>query len=104
MDRVELGSASALRRMWSMSDALAHLMRQFLAWVDERPRSYAETMAAWRTSCPRLSVWEDASLDGLVRLTGDEGGPTMVTLTDRGRGALAASDSHAHFKSNPASC
>jgi hypothetical protein len=82
-----------------MSDALALLMPQFLAWVDERPRSYAETMAAWRTSCPRLSVWEDATLDGLVCLTGAEDGPTMVGLTERGRIALAAaSDSHAHFK------
>ena len=73
-----------------MSDALALLMRQFLAWVDERPRSYTETMAAWRTSCPRLSVWEDATLDGLVHLTGAEGGPTMVGLTERGHFALAA--------------
>jgi len=74
-------------------------MRQFLVWVDERPRSYTETMAAWRTSCPRLSVWEDATLDGLVRLTGAGDGPTMVALTERGRSALAAAaDSHAHFK------
>jgi hypothetical protein len=72
-----------------MSDALALLMRQFLAWVDERPRSYTETMAAWRTSCPRLSVWEDATLDGLVHLTGGDG-PTMVGLTERGHIALAA--------------
>ena len=34
---------------------------QFLAWLSERPRSYADTMEAWKTSCPRLSAWEDAT-------------------------------------------
>ena len=41
-------------------------LAQFLAWVAVRPRSYAETMEAWRTSCPRLSAWEDALAEGLV--------------------------------------
>lgn len=43
-------------------------MLQFLLWVAARPRCYGETMDAWRTSCPRLSVWEDATADGLVEL------------------------------------
>jgi len=51
-----------------MSDAARMLTLQFLAWVAERPRGYEETMDAWRTSCPRLSIWEDARLDGLVSL------------------------------------
>ena len=34
-------------------------MQQFLAWVDEAPRSYADA-EAWRRSCPHLSIWEDA--------------------------------------------
>src|SRR5262249_45361315 len=46
----------------AMSEAMHHLTLQFLAWLAERPRSYAETMEAWRTSCPRLSVWEDATI------------------------------------------
>jgi hypothetical protein len=33
-------------------------------WVAARPRPYAEVMEAWRTSCPRLTVWEDASTRG----------------------------------------
>lgn len=41
---------------------------QLLAWLAERPRSYAETIEVWKTSCPRLSVWEDAIADGLVRI------------------------------------
>ncbi|MBL8699030.1 MAG: hypothetical protein JNK67_11695 [Alphaproteobacteria bacterium] len=64
------------------------LTLQFLAWIDEAPRSYAETMDAWRTSCPRLSVWEDATIAGLVRLTSDE--RATVVLTDIGRARLRA--------------
>jgi len=69
------------------------LLLQFLAWVAARPRGYAETMAAWRTSCPRLQVWEDATAEGLVRLdagTGATQGETRVALTAAGRAALAA--------------
>lgn len=77
-----------------MSGAADLLMRQFLAWVAERPRSYAEAMEAWRSSCPRLSVWEDALGDGLVRLdsqaAGCGAGGMRVALTDRGRDRLGA--------------
>jgi hypothetical protein len=59
------------------------LMIQFLGWVAERPRTYADVMEAWRTSCPRQSVWEDAQADGLVAV-----GPHTVTLTARGEAAL----------------
>ncbi len=71
-----------------MHNPAALLTLQFLAWIAERPRSYAETMEAWRTSCPRLSVWEDANLDGLVRLEGGEDRQTLVCLTPAGRAAL----------------
>jgi len=60
---------------------------QLLAWIASDPRTYAETMDAWRTSCPRLSVWEDALADGLVqvvRVTNE----SSVTLTARGIAAL----------------
>jgi len=71
-----------------MSDALRYLTIQFLAWVAERPRTYAETMEAWRTSCPRLSVWEDATLAGLVCLEGGPDRQTLVRLTPAGQAAL----------------
>lgn len=77
-----------------MSGAADLLMRQFLAWVAERPRSYAEAMEAWRSTCPRLSVWEDALGEGLVRLDGQAGGSgaggMRVALTPRGRDRLGA--------------
>jgi hypothetical protein len=61
---------------------------QLLAWIAERPRSYAETIEAWKTTCPRLAVWEDALADGLVRI--DRG---RVLLTAAGKELLTdASD------------
>jgi len=41
---------------------------ELLAWVAEQSRSYAETIEVWKTSCPRLAVWEDALADDLVRI------------------------------------
>ena len=49
-----------------MSDVLTPLTLDFLAWLIAAPRSYAEVMDAWRTSCPRLTIWEDAVDNGLV--------------------------------------
>ena len=62
------------------------IMLQFLAWVADRPRNYRDTMEAWHSTCPRLSVWEDAIIDGLVRL--ENNADRAVTLTRRGRAAL----------------
>lgn len=62
-----------------MSSSPRALTLQLLAWLEQRPRTYAETMEAWRTSCPRFSIWEDACHDELV----DVG--SSVTLSDRGR-------------------
>lgn len=64
------------------------LLIQLLAWVAARPRRYGETMEAWRTSCPRLPVWEDAVEAGLVEIVaGAEPGMCAceVRLTVAGR-------------------
>jgi hypothetical protein len=68
-------------------------MTQFLAWLQTRPRSYAEVMDAWRSSCPRLSVWEDALAERLVAVAADGGcmSDAPVTLTAAGRALLDAS-------------
>ena len=74
-----------------VAPAVDPLTLDFLAWVASRPRSYAETMDAWRTSCPRFPVWEDALGDGLVGVESD--GTTLsearVVLTLRGQALLA---------------
>jgi hypothetical protein len=62
-----------------MSESVSLLMIQFLDWVSIRRRTYADAMDAWRTSCPRSSIWEDALIDGLIDVTEFE-----VTLTARG--------------------
>jgi hypothetical protein len=71
-----------------MFDSPSLIMIQFLSWIADRPRSYAQTMEAWRTSCPRLSVWEDAIIEDLVRI---DGGHRAVTLTPRGHAVLRKS-------------
>jgi hypothetical protein len=65
------------------------LTLELLNWVAERPRTYDETMAAWRTSCPRMPIWEDASSDGLVTVLAGDGGSNaaQVFLTPLGRAA-----------------
>src|SRR6476620_11406172 len=72
----------------AMQDAAHALTKQFLAWVAEAPRSYADA-DAWRRSCPHLSVWEDAIANGLIQF---KNGSTMkesqILLTGRGRSFL----------------
>ncbi|HSU07239.1 MAG TPA: hypothetical protein VLI93_16875 [Acetobacteraceae bacterium] len=78
-----------------MSEPATLLTMQFLAWIDRQPRSYAETMDAWRTSCPHMPVWEDALADELVRVDSRPQaamGGCMVLLTERGRTALSRAE------------
>ncbi len=49
-----------------MPDTVEALILDLLDWLLVRDRTYAEVMEAWRTSCPRLPVWEDATDRGLV--------------------------------------
>ena len=71
-----------------MQNAAHALTQQFLAWVDEAPRSYADA-EAWRRSCPHLSIWEDAISDGLVRFKNGSGmQQSRLMLTQRGRAWL----------------
>jgi hypothetical protein len=62
------------------------LTLQLLEWISDRPRSYAEVLDAWRTTCPRLSIWEDACIDGLIDCESDGG--HIVSLSPKGRALL----------------
>jgi hypothetical protein len=66
---------------------------ELLSWISRRRRTYEQTMEAWRSTCPRYTVWEDALIDGLVQV---ESGATLfqseVTLTAEGRAVLNPSD------------
>lgn len=69
-----------------MDDGPRLLMLQFLQWIADRPRTYADVLEAWRSSCPRHPVWEDAVIGGLVRH--ENNGVRAVTLTPKGRALL----------------
>jgi len=67
------------------------LTRDFLVWVAAAPRSYADAMEAWRSNCPRLTIWEDALGEGLVcveRGTDPALDQMRVMLTAHGRALL----------------
>ena len=67
-----------------MSDTTVEaLIVDFLAWLARGERSYEEAMEAWRTSCPKLPVWEDANERGLV-MTEQANGITVVRPTEAG--------------------
>jgi D-3-phosphoglycerate dehydrogenase len=67
-----------------MADTVVEaLIVDLLDWVAQRERTYEEVMEAWRTSCPKLPVWEDANDRGFLKL--EQG---MVTITAPGRAFL----------------
>ncbi len=70
-----------------MTDIKDPLIHDLVLWCDRSPRTYAEVLEAWRTSCPRLTVWEDAIERGLLetRPSGSDVRGLMVVVTDRGR-------------------
>ena len=71
--------------------AAAALTLQFLDFIADG-RTYGETMEAWRSTCPRLPIWEDAVRDGLVRI--ENGGvmkSSRILLTARGKVRLSRS-------------
>ncbi len=73
-----------------MSETTTPLTLDFLAWLSAGPQPYAEVMEAWRTSCPRLTIWEDAIDAGLVVHKHTPGQPVLIELTLRGAALLAA--------------
>ena len=73
-----------------MSDPVEDLMIDLVTWLGASRRPYGEVIEAWRTSCPRLTVWEDAVDAGLVvRRAGVDRAP-CVAVTEAGRAWLAA--------------
>lgn len=83
---------------------LEALILDLLEWVAKRERSYEEVMDAWRTSCPRLPVWEDANDRGLI-MRDEANGRCIVKITPWGLALLKqgsfSSDSSACARSAP---
>lgn len=72
------------------------LVLDMIEWIAKEPRTLGQVMDVWRTSCPRLSVWEDSLSYGLVTWVGSGGGSTIVTLTPAGEALLAAERPERH--------
>ena len=68
-----------------MSDPVEPLILDLLEWMGLEPRPYAEVIEAWRTSCPRLPVWEAASERGLLDRHKEQRGEIYVSLSALGR-------------------
>ena len=69
------------------------LTLDLLAWVASGEHFYLETMESWRTSCPRLPIWEDAVEAGLIEMESARGLPmsqARVVLTPLGRAVLGS--------------
>jgi hypothetical protein len=64
-----------------MNETPSALVLDLVEWLAPRPRPYAEVMDAWRTSCPRLTVWEDAVDAGYVSREWHEGRGALVAIT-----------------------
>lgn len=72
------------------------LVLDFVEWIAAGPRRYSEVMEAWKTSCPRLTIWEDAIDQGLVQRARIDGQLTIET-TAAGRELLAKARQRFHF-------
>jgi D-3-phosphoglycerate dehydrogenase / 2-oxoglutarate reductase len=74
-----------------MSDAVVDsLVLDLLEWIGTSPRPYGEVLEAWRTSCPRFPVWEEANERGFVVRLADPGQERLVSVSDAGRRYLRA--------------
>ena len=71
-----------------MKDTTETLVLDLVEWVAARPRAYDEVMEAWRTSCPRLTIWEDTVDRGLVVREQTKDAGTIVKITALGRDLL----------------
>jgi D-3-phosphoglycerate dehydrogenase / 2-oxoglutarate reductase len=72
-----------------MADPVEPLILDLLEWIGPRARPYREVIEAWRTSCPRLPVWEDANDRGFIEYHHVQGEEATVSVSASGRRYLA---------------
>jgi D-3-phosphoglycerate dehydrogenase len=68
-------------------DVVETLVLQLLDWLSTGDQPYERVMSAWRTSCPRFPVWEEAIDRGLVTVQRVDG-RAVVRITEAGRALL----------------
>ena len=72
-----------------MSENFDPLVLDLVEWVAREPRAYSDVLDIWRTSCPRLTIWEDAIDRGLLSREFTADRQTMVIVTAQGKNFLA---------------
>lgn len=72
-------------------DTVEPLIVDLLEWIGPQGRPYADVMDAWRTSCPRLPVWEEANARGFIEQSARPGQAAQVSVTPAGRAHLQGS-------------
>jgi hypothetical protein len=77
-----------------MSDVVEPLLLDLLEWISRHDRRYEEVLDAWRTSCPRLPVWEEAQDRGFVARDFLDG-CTFIRVTPSGTAFLQQRRPHA---------
>jgi hypothetical protein len=73
-----------------MTESADPLVLDFVEWIAREPRAYAEVIATWKTSCPRLTIWEDAADRGLVARKTLPGMGLIIAVTEDGETFLRA--------------
>ena len=71
-----------------MTDPSDPLVLDLVEWVAREPRLYSDVIETWRTSCPRLTIWEDAVDRGYVAREAVAGFGVIVTVTEDGEKLL----------------
>ena len=71
-----------------MADTTDPLLLDLVEWIAREPRLYSEVIETWRTSCPRLTIWEDAVDCGYVAREAIAGFGMVVTVTEDGEKLL----------------
>jgi hypothetical protein len=71
-----------------MADKADPLVLDLVEWIASEPRVYREVIATWRSSCPRLTIWEDAVDRGYVARETVAGFGLIVTVTADGEKLL----------------
>ena len=67
-----------------MSDPVEALILDLLEWIGPHSRPYAEVLESWRTSCPRLPVWEEANQRGFIEHIHQQGQTALVAVSPVG--------------------
>ena len=73
-----------------MSETTDPLVLDFVEWIAREPRAYAEVISTWKTSCPRLTIWEDAADRGFVARETIAGLGLVIAVTEGGERLLRA--------------